>query len=172
MPQLLGEGTVALIIDYTMTDPRRAIPAGSVDFIFDGTGSATQLLSLLKPNTGMVISVATLPSGDQLQSSGLMRRPEQPKVPLLVQLGLNALDAISRLRARRWGVRYEYMFLEPNSQDLDTLREYVDEGKLKLIVGKEVEFKDIEQVREACQTVYSGKGGVGKMVIEVIKDNP
>jgi hypothetical protein len=61
------------------------------------------------------------------------------------------------------------MFLEPNGKDLDSLREWIEEGKVKSVVGTVVNLRDIEEVRRACQVVYDGKGGLGKAVIRVIK---
>lgn len=127
-----------------------------------------QHLSLMTPKTGQIVSVSTLPSGDQLQSSGVMRRPGNPKVPIVFRLAFNVMDAISKARARRWSVRYEYMFLESDGKDLDTLREYVEEKNLKPVIGRKANFRDIAEVRSACEEVFIGKGGIGKTVISVV----
>jgi hypothetical protein len=60
-----------------------------------------------------------------------------------------------------------YWFLEPNKGDLDTLRGYVEEGKLIPVVGARVDMRDINKVREACEVIYKGKGGLGKTVLEM-----
>jgi hypothetical protein len=65
------------------------------------------------------------------------------------------------------GVKYLYWFLEPNGADLDTLREYVEEGNLKAAVGARVDMRDLKKVREVCELSYKGKGGLGKTIIEV-----
>jgi hypothetical protein len=62
-------------------------------------------------------------------------------------------------------VKYEYLFLDPNGEDLDFLRRLVEQGKLTSVVGREVNFEDIDGVREASQVIYSGKGGIGKAVL-------
>ena len=77
------------------------------------------------------------------------------------------LDAVRKLRATRWSVEYEYMFLEPNGKDLEVLSGYVGKGLLRPVVGTRVELKDIEMVRVVANMVYTGKGGLGKAVIEV-----
>lgn len=187
VPELLGEGTVdesrdnyihdrteltannsTTVIDYTKTDPRSAIQAGSVDFLFDTVGQAMDFLVLMRPETSRIVSVATMPSGDQLQASSMMELPHKPTVPLPFRLALNGLDYVRQLRARRYGTHYSYFFLESSSDDLDELRKYVEEGKLKTVVGTSVDLRDIQAVRDACQVVYSGKGGLGKLVIRVI----
>lgn len=89
-------------------------------------------------------------------------------MPFLVGSLLDAVDSVRRMRASRWGVTYLYMFLEPNAKDLDTLTGYVEEGKVRPVVGTRVSMMDIEKVKEACNVIYNGKGGLGKTVIEVV----
>ncbi|ODM19410.1 hypothetical protein SI65_04394 [Aspergillus cristatus] len=169
LKELLGENTVDQIIDYTKSEPRDVIEYGSVDFLFDTVGLAMQYLCLMRPGSSRIISVATLPSGNQLQDSSLMDLPHRPAIPIPFRLGLNMLDQVRKLRARRYGVEYSYMFLASTGKDLDELRRYVEEGRLRTVVGTVVEFRDIESVRNACDVVYSGKGGLGKLVIRVDK---
>ncbi|KAJ5520455.1 hypothetical protein N7463_000908 [Penicillium fimorum] len=165
--ELLGEGTVDLIIDYTKSDPRKIIQPGSVDFLFDTVGSAMEYLCLIKPKSGCILSVATMPSGNQLQESSMMDLPDRPRIPIALRMVLNAFDCVRKLRAWRYGVEYSYMFLESSGQDLDELRRYVEEHRLRTVVGHTVELSDLEAVRAACQIVYSGKGGFGKVVVKV-----
>lgn len=98
-----------------------------------------------------------------------MDLPHRPTIPIPFRLGLDLLDQVRKLRARRYGVEYSYMFLESSGEDLDELRGYVEEGRLRTVVGTIVEIGDIESVRSACEVVYSGKGGLGKLVIRVYK---
>ncbi|KAG5996442.1 hypothetical protein E4U43_002854 [Claviceps pusilla] len=165
VPALLGEGVVDQVIDYTTTNLAAAIPPKSVDFMFDTTGQSMECLSRMVPETGLIISIATTPSGTQMQSS-----PELGDVPFVVSAVLDALDSVRRWRARRWKVQYEYLFLKPNSQDLDELRTHVDDGKVKSVVGLTVPLKDIELVKKAAMTSYQGKGGIGKTVFTMTAD--
>jgi len=169
IPELLGEGVVDQIIDYTKEDPADVIPSSSVDFMFDTTGQSMQFLSLMVPSTSYIVSISTQPSATTLQASSVMRRPDNPVIPFFGRVYLNASDALRRLRAWRWGVIYMYWFLDPNGEDLKTLTRFVDEGKVVPVVGAKVDIHNIEKVREACNLTYGGKGGVGKTVIEVIK---
>lgn len=190
VPQLLGEGVVdqsmypsdfvtqvmaeysadllLLVIDYTKEDPSNVIPRSSVDFMFDTTGQAMQFLSLMVPSTGYIVSISTTPSATTLQASSVMQRPDKPVIPLFGRVFLNASDALRRLRAWRWGVTYLYWFLDPNGEDLETLKGFVEEGKVVPVVGAKVDMKDIDKVREACHLSYEGKGGLGKTVLELI----
>lgn len=127
-------------------------------------------LSLMKP-VGMIISISTQPSGDQLQAASVMKRKDNPTLPFLARNLLNLLDTVRRYRARRWNVQYEYLFLDPNGKDLRTIAEFVDAGKLVPVIGATVDLRDIEQLKQAAGAVHSGKGGIGKTVISVIKED-
>lgn len=127
-------------------------------------------LSLMRPNTGTIISVSTVPSGDQLQNSSMMQLPHKPVLPFPAKVGLNLMDRIRKLRAWRYGVTYSYMFLVSSGEDLDYLRELVEDGKLRTVVGNTASLSDVQACRDLCQVVYSGKGGLGKAVIEVVDD--
>lgn len=167
VPQLLGEGVVDQIIDYTKNDPMTIIPRGTVDFVFDTTGEAMKYLALMVPSTSTILSISTMPSGFQLQNSFLMRRKDNPKVPWFVYYALNMLDTVSKFRARRWGAEYQYMFLESSGEDLEKLAAYADEGLLKPVVGSTADLKDVEGVKKLAGMAYSGKGALGKSVIKV-----
>lgn len=127
--------------------------------MFDTIGMAMPYLSLLRPNTGIVISISLVPSGDQIAASG-----EMP-VPFIVQKLLNLVDKFYKWRASRWSVTYQYLLLHPNGNDLDELRKSVEQGKLRAVVGTNVHYKDVDAVRAACEVVFKGKGGIGKTVI-------
>jgi NADPH:quinone reductase-like Zn-dependent oxidoreductase len=131
-------------------------------------GQAMPYLSLMKAKNSLIVSISTTPSGKTLQNAGIMQGEEKPSVPFLVGSLLDAVDSVRRMRASRWGVTYLYMFLEPNAKDLDTLTGYVEEGKVRPVVGTRVSMMDIEKVKEACNVIYNGKGGLGKTVIEVV----
>ncbi|KAJ5656424.1 hypothetical protein N7507_008374 [Penicillium longicatenatum] len=169
--ELLGEGTVDDIIDYTKTDPRDAIEKGSVDFLFDTVGLAMEYLCLMKPKVSRIVSVSTTPSATVLQNSSLMRMAHNPTIPSYVRPMLNSMDSIRKFRAGRYGVEYEYMILESTGKDLDELRGYIEDGKLRTVVGTMVELRDIQAVQKACQVVYDGKGGLGKLVIRVVANS-
>lgn len=121
------------------------------------------------PSTSIIVSVSSLPAGKTLQASNVMQRPDNPRVPFLFRIFLDIADAIRRFRAWRWGVEYEYFFLRPNREDLDELREWVENGKVRCVIGGRAGLRDSQGLRDMCSRVYSGKGGVGKMVIDVVE---
>lgn len=158
------------VIDYTKDDPMKTIPAKSVDFMFDTLGQSMQALHLMVPGTGVIMSVSTQPSASDLQQSSFFKRPDNPQIPFLPKLFLNGVDAISKIRARRYGVTYSYMFLESNAAELEALAEHVEAGHIRPVIGSRVDFNDIDKVKAACQQVYDGKGGIGKTVFVMIPD--
>jgi hypothetical protein len=148
----------------------KVIPRGSIDFVLDTTGEALKFLHLMQPSTSTIVSISTTPSGKQLQESSVMSRPDKPQLPWIPYLALNLMDSINRLRAWRWGVDYQYMFLVPNGKDLTRLATYVEEVSLMPVVGSRAALNDIDSVKRIAGLVHSGKGGLGKAVIEVRQD--
>ncbi|KAF3388440.1 2-methylene-furan-3-one reductase [Penicillium rolfsii] len=155
------------VIDYTKLDPRDVIEHGTVDFLFDTAGLAMELLCLMRPGSSRIVSVSTLPSGNQLQDSPLLELAHRPTVPFAFRMGLNLLDQIQKFRARRYKTEYSYLFLESTGKDLDELKQYIEDGRLKTVIGTIADLRDAEAVRKACDVVYSGRGGLGKLVIRV-----
>lgn len=147
----------------------KVIHPQSVDFILDTLGQAMQYLSLMTPKTGTIVSISTTPSGSQLQDSSFFKRPSNPRVPWLVRLALDGMDYVRKLRAKRWSVNYQYMFLESSGKELDILTKYVGEKNLLPVVGLRVDIHDLDKVKEACNQVYHGKGGIGKTVFEIVR---
>lgn len=146
-------------IDYKTEDILQKIPAGSVDFLFENQPVAGKYQKLLK-NGGCVVSIAGVPSGNDMAG-------QMPRTPLLVKWGLNAVDAITRMKFGRGGVGYKYIFMEPTKEMMETLRRDCERGWIRPLVGRRCGLEDVEEVKRACQEVYDGKGGVGKFVAEV-----
>lgn len=187
VPELLGKGVVdegaltripiqrctsdsSTVIDYTRTDILKTIPRGSIDFYFDTAGDCMQYPSLMKPKGGHIVFIATLPNGPQMRTSGIMRRPGNFQVPFYVKAGLSLLDGVNRLRARRWGSKYEYLMLEPSGDRLRKLGGYIEQGKLRTVVGEAASLTDLEVAMMLCWRVYQGKGGTVKMVFQVVEE--
>ncbi|KAJ5666100.1 uncharacterized protein N7477_008548 [Penicillium maclennaniae] len=124
---------------------------------------------LMRPETGTIVTISILTSGDVLQNSSLMRLSPDPRdkatVPFPLRCSLNVLDRVRVLRASRWKVKYFSIFLEPNAKDLEMVKGWVENGKVRTVVGTRAHYKDVGAVRDACQKVFNGKGGIGKAVI-------
>lgn len=127
--------------------------------MFDTVGMAMDCLHLMRPKTGYLVSISTTPSGDYLVEAGKMQ------VGFPIRQILNVIDAVRVWRAKRWNVTYRYVFMSPDGKELEELKEHVENGKLRAVVGNTVHYKDVSAVREACDVVFKGKGGIGKNVI-------
>ncbi|TVY41534.1 2-methylene-furan-3-one reductase [Lachnellula subtilissima] len=82
---LLGEGLVDQIIDYTTQDVVSEAGTGSVDFVLDTVFASMAYLALLKPGTGVVLSV--------MGKSGTTLMEDYPGAPWLLKKLMNFLDA-------------------------------------------------------------------------------
>lgn len=154
-----GEGEV-VYIDYTKENVSKAIGAGTVDFMFDTMAGAIESLPLIRKG-GVIISISKLPSGDELK-----RKFKSP--PLFMVVLLNLIDQVNKWRAGRYGVNYSYLWMAPDAKGLDELGRLIGEGKLKPLVGRTAKLEDEKAVKSGYDEVHSGKGGVGKFVVEVI----
>ncbi|KAH8800634.1 hypothetical protein F5884DRAFT_824838 [Xylogone sp. PMI_703] len=75
----------------------------------------------------------------------------------------STVPSLPVMKKRGWTisnrVNYNYLSLKENTEDLEKLACWVDEGKIKSIIGMTVKLSDIEGVRKGC--------GIGKFIIEI-----
>ncbi|KAL3422720.1 hypothetical protein PVAG01_06876 [Phlyctema vagabunda] len=158
--ELLGEDTFTAI-DYTKEDVAKAVGKGKVDYLFDTMATTMSLLGAVKKG-GVIVSISTMPSGDQMRDGGM------PDMPVFIRYVMNLVDWFFRSWTGWAGVNYKYIFMHPSRTGLDKLSEYIQEGKITPIVGRTAKFSDIEAIRTGCGEIYDGKGGIGKFVIEMV----
>ena len=161
VPTLLGSGVVDQIVDYKTQDPLKEIPRGSVDFMFDTMGGTLSYVSLMKPKTGRIITIATIPAGNVVKKSF-------PHAPFYLTYVMDLVDWFYRFRTGRWEVGYECLGAEIKTEGLDKMSRFVTEGKVKPVIGKVAKLDDLTAVREGCNDIYKAHGGIGKFVIEII----
>jgi alcohol dehydrogenase len=140
------------VIDYTaqqISKVGRQFDAG-LDLV--GGESLRQMFEVVKPGAS-IVSVAALP---------------EPQTAIRDLGGRRALAVLFwvisyaiRLRARRAGVGYRYLFMHPSGSDLAQLAELIDRGKLRVIIDKTYPFA---QIPEALAYVESGHAK-GKVVV-------
>jgi NADPH:quinone reductase-like Zn-dependent oxidoreductase len=162
VPKLLGPGVVDKIIDYTKEDPRKHIECGSVDFYFDTTGDPLAFLALMKPKTGVIISIAALPPGDYARQPHMF-----PDMPWFFCQILNIADAYYRWQASRWHVKYAWHGIKCTAEDLERMAKMFEDGKIKTVVGRTAKLDNLEAVRAGFMEIESRKGGIGKFVVEI-----
>jgi NADPH:quinone reductase-like Zn-dependent oxidoreductase len=142
------------VIDYTVQDlsgGQRRFDAG-----FDLIGGKTleQMFEIMKPGT-KIVSVAALPE-PQTAIRDLGGRPVLSIIFWLISYGI-------RSRARRAGVSYRYLFMNPSGSDLAVLAELIEQGKLKAIIDRTY---PLAKIAEALAYVESGRAK-GKVVVTV-----
>jgi NADPH:quinone reductase-like Zn-dependent oxidoreductase len=142
------------VIDYTVQDlsgGQRRFDAG-----FDLIGGKTleQMFEIMKPGT-KIVSVAALPE-PQTAIRDLGGRPVLSIIFWLISYGI-------RSRARRAGVSYRNLFMNPSGSDLAVLAELIEQGKLKAIIDRTY---PLAKIAEALAYVESGRAK-GKVVVTV-----
>jgi NADPH:quinone reductase-like Zn-dependent oxidoreductase len=140
------------VIDYTVQDISNA--EGRFDAGFDLIGGKTldQMFEIMKPGTE-IVSVAALPE-PQTAIKDLGGRRVLSVIFWLISYGI-------RSRARRAGVSYRYLFMNPSGSDLAVLAELIEQGKLKAIVDRTY---PLARITEALDYVESGRAK-GKVVV-------
>ncbi|KAN0122284.1 GroES-like protein [Hyaloscypha variabilis] len=157
--ELMGEGTPDVIVDYTKQKTVDVTGKGSVDFMFDTVGETVKSLGVIRKG-GAIVSVSMGPNGTDFKK-------KNPTLPTYIAYILNVVDWLLRTYTGWYGVSYKALVLVGNAKDLERLSGWVQEGKVKPIVGSVVKLSDLEGVRKGCQQCLEGKGGVGKFVVEI-----
>lgn len=162
----LGPGVVDQVVDYTAKTPRGladAVPAGSVDFAYNTQLSAlASLVPLLNPDTGVIVSVASV------FPSRIFKLLFDP-LPFWVGW---AADLIN-LWYQFWMLRGTNILLDHVSGSMekpDIVEKTADaiaQGKVKCVM-RVVPLSDLDVLRQECEYVYRGKGGIGCLVIKMV----
>jgi hypothetical protein len=88
-------------------------------------------------------------------------------MPVIIRWSFNAIGAVIQFRAQIYGVSYLYHFMQLSGKDLKRPSKWIDQGKIKPVVGGVALLDGSKYVREGCQQVFSGKECVEKFVIEI-----
>lgn len=92
-----------------------------------------------------------------------------PSVPLWAQILFNVIDAYFKFRIQcLGGVQYDNILQKPCKQDLQRIVTWVEEGKLKPVVGQILKLEDIEGLKAVYARLATGKGGIGKVVVQIV----
>jgi NADPH:quinone reductase-like Zn-dependent oxidoreductase len=140
-------------IDYRST-PFEAV-ARDQDVVLDTQAGETLRRSFeaVKPG-GVVVTIGGRPDGKFARAWGL-------SLPLVWILRF--LNRKVDRRARKKGVRFEYLFMRASGEQLAKIGELVDQGVIKPILDKTF---PLEAAAEAISYVESGRA-VGKVVIRI-----
>lgn len=158
LSELLGEGLVDQIVDYTKEDVIKEVGLKTVDVLFDTIFISMAYLPLMKPGGHEVAFIA---------KSGKTLKKEWPEVWWIIEKLADLFDAQFKWRASRWGVKYDHAFTHAAKENTEAIERWAKEGKLKAVIGGVTEMDDLETVRKFYNIVGSAKGAVGKYVIKI-----
>jgi NADPH:quinone reductase-like Zn-dependent oxidoreductase len=157
-------GLVDQVVDYKTTkNLTDVVEPGSVDFAYNTQiGSFTSIVPLMKHDTGVIVSIASVFPKE------VLRKAMGDVMPFW--LGWVSDLAQCYYRWLLWGTNVKLDFVPGNvgsREDLERTGEIIALGKVKAVM-RVVELDDIEAIRKGCNEVYTGKGGVGALVIKFI----
>jgi NADPH:quinone reductase-like Zn-dependent oxidoreductase len=69
-----------------------------------------------------------------------------------------------RAKARRAGVAYRFLFMQPSRPGLELLSSLIDQGRLKITIDRAVPF---DRIAEAMAYLESGRAK-GKVVVQMV----
>ncbi|KAK6450608.1 hypothetical protein FP744_10006858 [Trichoderma asperellum] len=157
-------GVYDQVIDYKTQRPRDQVPRGSVDIMYNTQwNSMDEGIPMINPKTGVLVSIASAPQKEVLRK---IFGPERFPWWMGVLLDLAGLYYKWKLR----GTNIPHEFVSGGveiREDLEAAGEIVALGKVKAVM-RVVEFGDLEAIRKGCEEVYSGKGGIGKLVVKIV----
>jgi len=146
-----------VVIDYTRERFEKKLRGYDGAFDLVGGDTLSRAFSVVRRG-GKVVSVAGLPEPETA------RRDLDGSLRLLALFWLISLG--TRLRARRCGVIYRYLFMHPSGDDLALLAQLIDDGKLEAVVDRVFPFS---QIQDAFAYLETGRAK-GKVVVRM--ENP
>lgn len=125
------------------------------DVVFDTVGGETQYRSFgAMRRGGVMVSIAGVPDAKFARTYGLN--------PIVV-LVLGFLTRKTTRLARKHGVRFEYLFMRADGQQLGEIAKLVERGIIRPVIDK---VFPLDQIREALAYSESGRA-TGKIIIRI-----
>ncbi|WP_336009927.1 NADP-dependent oxidoreductase [Acinetobacter calcoaceticus] len=142
-----------IIIDYKTADFEQELK--DYDVVLDTQGGKTLEKSLnVVKRGGRIISI----SGPPDQAFAEAVNPNR-----FLKCVIPLLSWSIRHKAKKRGITYSFLFMQPNGQQLSKISELVEAGKIKPIVDQTYDFA---QIKEAFQYVNTGRSK-GKVVLKI-----
>lgn len=142
-----------IVIDYRTEDFVQRLAGTPVHAVLDTQGGEVlaRSLEVLSPG-GTVVGITGPPDPAFAVQAGVN--------PVVRQV-LRLISARTRSRARKLGVTYRFLFIEPDGAQLRRIDELVDRGLMRPVIDRVLPF---EQTPEALAQVIRG-GTRGKVVV-------
>lgn len=157
-------GIIDTKIDYTKEKIVAAVGKQRVDFVYhtQPTAPLGESIAITKPGTGALVSIAGVPDKDVVR--GILGAD---RFPWWLSIALDGVQLWYGWMLLGSGVRFAMISGSPDvREDLERAGEAIARGHVKA-VPTTVDFDDLEAVRRVCSVAYSGKGGVGQIVIRI-----
>lgn len=142
-----------LVIDYKTQDFETLLSGYDVVLNSQDSKTLEKSLRILKPG-GIAVSISGPPTGEFARAFGL---------PWYVRLATALLSFGIRRKAKQLGVRFTFLFMKADGQQLAHITQLLEAGIIKPLVDKIFPFA---QTNEALAYVESGRAK-GKVVIRV-----
>ncbi|KAL8358799.1 hypothetical protein RB601_009921 [Gaeumannomyces tritici] len=159
--QHLGPGVVDQVIDYKTQDVAKEVGRGTVDFVYNTQWTLESTFQLLKPKTGVVVTIASIPHPDGM-------RDAVGKIPLFLAAILTVCQWWYDWKMR--GTNIQRLFISGNPavrEDFEKSVELIGRGKIKAVKSV-VSFDDVTAMRSELSKVHSQNGGLGALVVKIL----
>lgn len=125
-----------IVIDYRSEDFVAKLVGTPIDIVIDTQGGDVTSRSLrVLRRGGIVIGIAGTPDPHLADQAGAGR---------VIKTALTILSARVRWQARRLGVRYRFLFIEPDGTALAAIAKLVDDGIVRPIIDRVLPFDDTD----------------------------
>jgi len=154
-------GLVDRLIDYKTENVVAAVGEGSVDVLYNTQWELVRNLKLVKPASGVVVSVASIPPPKMVSE---MMGGTMPRILLWI-IGICQWWYSWKLR----GTNIKLDFVSGNSgarKDFERVGELIAAGKVKAVTTV-VDSNNLADVRHHIGILDSGKGSLGALVIRI-----
>ncbi|WP_198078218.1 NADP-dependent oxidoreductase [Acinetobacter calcoaceticus] len=145
-----------IIIDYKTMNFEQELKDYDVVLDTQGGKALEKSVNVLKRG-GRLISLAGPPDQATTEAFNLNR---------FLKCVIPLLSWSIRHKAKKRGVTYSFLFMQPNGQQLSKISELVEAGKIKPVVDQTYDFI---QIKEALQYVNTGRAK-GKVVLNNIAE--
>ena len=142
-----------IIIDYKTTDFEKELKDYDVVLDTQGGSILEKSLNVLK-HGGRIVSISGPPDRNLAEAIN---------ANWLLKCIIPLLSWSIRHKAKKRGITYSFLFMQPNGQQLSEISKLVESGKINPIVDKTYELSEI---KDAFQYVNTGRAK-GKVVLKI-----
>ncbi|TIQ02266.1 MAG: NADP-dependent oxidoreductase, partial [Mesorhizobium sp.] len=142
-----------VIVDYKEDDFEKVLSGYDVVLNSQDNKTLEKSLRVLKPG-GVAVSISGPPDAGFAREKGLS---------VVLNLVMRVLSAGIRRRAKRAGVRYSFLFMAANGEQLTKIASLIETGVIRPVIDR---VFPLEQTNEALAYIEQGRAK-GKVVIKI-----